>query len=66
MSLVRSMFGTGGVSAESFLFLGHPTGRFAVVSTCPRSLGKNDEARYSSLLMSLKNTVTLAIALVHD
>ena len=26
-------------------FLGRPTGRFAVVSTCPRSLGKNDEAR---------------------
>ena len=36
-------------------FLGRPTGRFAVVSTCPRSLGKNDEARCSSLLMALKN-----------
>ena len=45
-------------------FLGHLTGRFAVVSTCPRSLGKNNEVRCSSFLMALK-TVTLAIALVH-
>ena len=45
-------------------FLGRPTGRFATVSTCPRSLDKNDEASCSSLLMALKNRVTLAIALV--
>ena len=45
-------------------FLGRPTGRFAVVSTRSRSLGKNDEARSSSLLMALKNRVTLAIALM--
>ena len=37
------MFGTGGVSAEGFLFLGRLTGHFAVVSTCPCSFGKNDD-----------------------
>ena len=66
ISLARSMFGTGGASAEGFLFLSRPTGRFTVVGMCPRSLGKNDETRCSSLLMALKNRVTLAIALVHD
>ena len=50
------MFGTGGASAEGFLFLGRPTGHFAVISTCPHSLGKNDKARCSSLLMFEKQS----------
>ena len=41
ISPARSMFGTGGVSTEGFLFLSRPTGSFAVVGTCPHSLGKN-------------------------
>ena len=63
ISLARSIFGTGGASAEGFLFLDHLIGHFAVIGTCPRSLGKNDKARCSS---ALKSRVNLAIVLVHD
>ena len=61
------MFGTGGLKlADGFFFLGRPTGRFEVVGTCPRSLGKNDEARWLMALKTLAIYVTVSGKRVHS